>query len=354
MRYIYIFFIFLFFGCGGGDGENRSDIDKDIAAQDDIKRTIFDKEFYKQWYLAKNDEFYRLHKIDKNAHIHGEKYYGVYGGKGVKIVVIDNGLDIDTKDLKGAIKDTFNVRNSDKNVSFVNTHGTMVTSIIGARANDIGIYGLANKSEIVFLKYEYKFLTNQSAEIFKKAKEYNPDIINCSFNLSHVGDEEIEIIKDLAKNGRDGKGVLIVFSAGNENTISTTQSNIPEVISVGSTNQFNKKTIRSNYGKNLDILAPGGEEGSLGIFSIAPNNTITSDIGTSFAAPIVSGVIAMMLEANPNLTRDEVESILHTTADKIGDVDYDQNGFNTFYGYGKINATKAIEEAIKYSSFNNL
>lgn len=349
MRYLFFVFVFIFLGCGGGSGNGAVDEDKTEQADKTpiVKTDIKDRYFPQQWYLAKNDEFYALHGVDENAHIHGEKYYGTYQGRGVKIVVIDDGLDESLEDLNGAITDTFNVEKNSSDVSYTDSHGTMVTGIIGARANDIGIYGLANKSEIVFLKYEYKFSSNQATKIFKKAKEYNPDIINCSFNLNDVSDEEIEIIRDLAKNGRDGKGALVVFSAGNENIISSTESSILEVISVGSTNQYNQKTERSSYGQNLDILAPGGEEGSLGILSLSLEGNVTTNIGTSFAAPIVSGVIAMMLEANPNLTRDEVEDILHKTADKIGDEDYDENGFNFFYGYGKINATKAIEEALR-------
>ncbi len=69
--------------------------------------------------------------------------------------------------------------------------------------------------------------------------------------------------------------------------------------------------------------------------------------GTSASAPLVSGVVAMMLEANPNLKSWEVQEILKNSADKIGDIGY-EDGFNAWYGYGKVNIQKAIKMSLSF------
>lgn len=348
MKYIFALVAILFIGCGGG-GSTASEPKEE---KEPIKlKSINDENFTQQWYLAKNDEFYKTHNINKNAHIHAGDYFGIYRGKDVKIAVIDNGLDVNHPDLKGAISSTYNVRKENEDVShdYNENHGTLVTGIIGARANEIDIFGIASESTISFFKYEYKLYADQATKIFKKVKELDPDIVNCSFGGTYeVSEEEKQIIKDLAKNGRGGKGTIIVFSSGNRNIMTSSEAAIPEVISVGATNKDNNRSSYSNCSPYLDILAPGGD-GGLKILSLSTDNTLAKKDGTSFAAPIVSGVIAMMLEANPDLTRDEVEYILHTTADKIpaqGYESYDSKGFNRCYGYGKLNAKKAIEASL--------
>jgi len=71
-------------------------------------------------------------------------------------------------------------------------------------------------------------------------------------------------------------------------------------------------------------------------------NDENSFIGTSASAPIVTGVIALMLEKNPNITRIEVEQALQNQSDKIGNLDY-VDGFNEYYGYGKVNVGWLLE-----------
>ncbi|MDQ7067477.1 MAG: S8 family serine peptidase [Sulfurimonas sp.] len=161
----------------------------------------------------------------------------------------------------------------------------------------------------------------------------------------------------LSNNGRDGKGTIIVFASGNDDQdMGNDESAIPEVISVGATDSENLRAYYSNFGLNLDLVAPGGyylgittldSMGDKGLASLDDNYLLFDDVdgafvGTSAAAPIVSGIIAIMLEKNPNLTRVEIENILKNSSDKIGNVPY-QNGRNNYYGYGKVNLTNAMQ-----------
>ncbi len=319
----------VFISCGGGSYNENNQIYKNIK----------DKYFYKQWYLANDEKFSKANDINLNANIHLGDYYKKYRGRGVKIVVIDNGIYADNDDL--------NIINLSENEE---EHGTKVAGIIAAKANKIGIYGIANESEVYFLGYdERNFEDMQIIELFKKANELGADIINCSWGTDDVSEAVKEYIVELAKNGRDGKGILFVFANNNRGKISPNdESQIPEVISVGSTDTKNLRAGYSGYGKYLDVLAPGGDRSNdenRQIISLSSNGGVGYDAGTSFSAPIVSGVLALILQSNPNLTRAQIEQILQKTSDKIGANDY-QNGHNIYYGYGKINAKKAIDEAL--------
>jgi len=314
--------------------------------------------YYQQWYLEYNSTFYSENNINENAHIHSENLLKSHTGNGIKIAIIDDGLDITHEDLKDSIIATYNVITKTTNVSHTNQneyHGTAVTGIIGARVNSKGIQGIASKSQIIFLKYKENMSDSETIELFNKAQEFGADIINCSWGTYDVSQSVKDKIIDLSNNGRDGKGIIIVFACGNDNQdMKNDESSIPEVISVGATDKDNLRAWYSNYGANLDVVAPGGyyvgittldDMGTNGVASLDNNyllyNDVNSFIGTSASAPIVSGVVALMLEKNPNLTRIEVENILKSNSDKIGNLQY-ENGRNNYYGYGKINLTKIM------------
>lgn len=318
--------------------------------------------FSQQWYLDINEPFYANNSINSSAHIDPDKYLETLGGRGVKIAIIDDGLDVKHEDLNNSLIASYDVSTKSDDVTHENKyfyHGTAVTGIIGARANSTGIYGIANKSEIIFLKFKESMSDSQTIELFNKAEEFNADIINCSWGTYDVSDSVKETIQNLSINGRDGKGIIIVFAAGNDNRdLGNDESAIPEVISVGSSNKYNIRSAYSNHGEYLDILAPGGVDlgittldntGSDGIASVDEDYLLFNDSnyfhGTSASAPIVTGVVALLLEKNPNLTREEVEDILKNSSDKIGSILY-ENGRNNYYGYGKINLSQAISDSI--------
>ncbi|MBS9782622.1 MAG: S8 family serine peptidase [Arcobacter sp.] len=343
-----LIFGFLFISCSGSSNNQKEE-----------RNAIKDPYYYQQWYSHRNNNFYRQHTINQKASINPSNGSISYTGKGIKIAVIDDGLDVLHEDLVGTIEKTYDIFSRSSNVSHIKQedyHGTAVTGIIAARANNIGIKGIANNSKIIFLKNIENMSDSQTIELFNKAEEFGADIINCSWGTYNVSQIVKEKIQNLAKNGRNGKGTIFVFAAGNDTEdIQNDESNIKEVISVGASNKYNLRTYYSNYGDNLDILAPGG--GDIGITTldgmgnkgVSINNSyllfddFNHFIGTSASAPIVSASIALLLEKNPNLTRKEVENILKQTADKIGEISY-IDGRNDYYGYGKLNLFKALEK----------
>lgn len=305
-------------------------------------------DFSSQWYINYNKSFYTQNGIDKDASIHVGDVLDKYSGKGVKIAVIGDDLDTSHEDLKDAIIKTYGIKNSKKPHYLVSNHGTAVTGIIAARVNHKGIRGIAPDAKIIFLKHKTQMSAKETIALFNKAAAFGADIINCSWVSFEVKKEVRKKIADLAKNGRDGKGIVIVFSVGNGNQPNIlNESSVPEVIAVGATNKYNKRAWYSNFGKSLDVMAPGGNYIGLptlnGInhkyLTYKKPNTFT---GTSAATAVVSGVVALMLEKDPNLTSKKIQNILKATADKIGNLSY-KLGRNDKYGYGKINLLKIMK-----------
>jgi subtilisin family serine protease len=364
-------------GCGSSDTTTSTSDTSDVSDTSEVNTTLDDTNisgfiepyYSQQWALDINSNFYSRNAINTDAHIHPNGLYSTYTGNGIKVAIIDDGLDVSHEDLVGAISATYDLATQSTNVAQTYStayHGTAVTGIVGARANNIGVRGVACKSRILFLKYKPSMTDTETIELFDKAAAFGADIISNSWGTGNVSPAVKAKIVDLANNGRGGKGISIVFACGNGDPVfhigedmGNDESAIPEVISVGATNKYNERTIYSNYGANLDIMAPGGE--SLGITTLDPMgsnggasidedyllyNDSNGFVGTSAATPIVSGVVALMLEKNPNLTRAEIENILKSSADKIGTVGYDADGRNDYYGYGKINLSSIFSSFI--------
>ena len=314
--------------------------------------------FEEQWAINYDATFYIKNSINADAHIHLGNNLKTYSGNNVTIAIIDDGFDLNHDELVSSLSVSFNNEDLSTDVSQDNNeiHGTAVSGIIAARKNSIGMQGLAYNSNIVYIKYSDSATDSDTIRLFQKAEDLGADIINCSWGTGDVSDAVRDKIIELSNNGRNGKGTIIVFASGNDNEdLGNDESNIEEVISVGASNKFNRVTVYSNYGDNLDILAPGGEYlgittldplGSDGIASNDENYLLYDDanrfVGTSASAPIVSGVIALMLQKNPELTRIEIENLLKNNADKIGTFPY-VDGKQLYYGYGKINLSRIME-----------
>jgi len=344
------FLLILLSACGGSGSDETSSSQTALGSEPYL---------YQQWYIEENTTFYTQYSIDQDAHIHSGDLLNFYSGDGIKIAIIDDGLDTSHEDLQGAVVNSFDIATYSTDVSPSTTtayHGTAVTGIIAARVNHVGIQGIASNAQIIFLKYKAEMSDSETIELFNKAQEFGADIINCSWGTYNVSPAVKDKIVDLANNGRGGKGTIIVFSCGNDDQdMGNDESAIPEVIAVGATDRDNLRTWYSNYGKELDVMAPGGyylgittldPMGNNGVASVDENYLLYNDSnafdGTSASAPIVSAAIALLLEKNPDLSRVEIENILNNSSDKIGNVAY-ENGRNDYYGYGKINLTRLLQ-----------
>jgi len=354
-----VLLVFFIAGCGSSSDQQSVPLAPVTPPDILLPTEILDPLYQEQWYLNLDTNFYNSNNIDLDAHIHAANYLVEHTGIGIKIAIIDDGLDVAHEDLKTAVTRTYDLATGGVDVShstLSDFHGTAVTGILGARPNNLGIKGVASNAELFFLKYKSAMTDSETISLFNKANEWGADIINNSWGTGNVSQAVKDTIIALSKNGRNGKGINIVFAAGNDNELmGDDESSIPEVISVGATDKDNLRARYSDFGPELDVMAPGGDflgistldpMGSAGVASLDANYLLYNDAngfaGTSATAAIVSGVIALLLEINPELSSTEISDLLHNTADKIGTLDYDLDGRNDYYGYGKVNVSTAI------------
>jgi len=341
--------LFYLFGCGSSDGG--------VADKNPFNITSFnpytDEGFAYEWHL----KVVNSTSISSDSHINIYDAWKKTRGNGVKIAVIDYDFNNLNEDLTSNVIATYD---TETNTTIVkkdkNPHGTACASIIASPKNDIGVIGVAPEAKLILIDANLT-VDDQKIRAFQKAKELGADIISCSWCFyNSLSDELNSTIKDMYDNN-----IVVIFASGNNdidldpnNTNSynyEVEAELPWVIGVGATTEENKKADYSNYGNNIDILAPGGKDGG-GVFTIDGyyNDTYDYFDGTSASAPIVAGVVALMLSVNPNLTPDQVREILISTADKIEPdiANYDSNGFSHTHAYGKVNASAAVAKALTY------
>gem|GEM_PF-6173905 len=259
-----------------------------------------------------------------------------------------NGIDDDGNGLIDDWKG-WNYANNSNDVRTINFHGTQVSGIIGAKTNNnhgiAGIAGGNNNEGVKILPYCIGIAQPLGAvldDAIIEAVDNGVKVIQLSLSVAQTNAIDNAIQYAINRN------VIIICASGNgsSNNIPYPASN-NNVIAVGATDQNEIRANFSNFGNNLDIVAPG-----VGIYGLDLNdNYITSD-GTSFAAPQVSAVAALIYSINPSLTVQEVRDILETTADKVGGYNYTivgghPNGtWDDEMGYGRLNAKKAVETII--------
>jgi subtilisin family serine protease/subtilisin-like proprotein convertase family protein len=280
------------------------------------------------------------------------------GDSTIKIAIIDTGVDTNHVDLEGNMTHGLGWNCADDNPwAHDHGHGTSCAGIAaGVGNNTIGITGIAYKCKII----PYKAIAGISAYhfyacAFTRAWQNGADVISNSWGqVGGASSLLYNAISDAARYGRGGKGCVICFASGNENTSPMRFPAIihPDIIVVGGLTPCNKRksptdgcsgeTWGASFGHNLDVVAP-----CVKIYATAGGDTYTPSFnGTSSATPNTAGVCALMLSANPNLTRKEVEAYLYLTAEKVGPYTYDSvrtyGNWNQEMGYGRVNARLAL------------
>lgn len=262
----------------------------------------------------------------------------------VKVAVIDSGIDMAHPDLAGNI-DTQNAYDIVKNAALqedLTGHGTHVAGIISAQANNgVGIAGISYNAKLVPInvfqyayedgKWDYVAYTSDVIRAIDYARGVSSvKVINMS-----MGGYRDDTLSHQAIIRAYNQGIVSVCAGGNDGVGQPTYpSDYEECISVIPTDSGNVRPGWANYNQYKDIAAPG-----VSIVSTVPGGYQQKN-GSSMAAPVVSGVIALLYSYNPGLTIAQVKDVLYKTADDLG-----ASGKDVFYGYGKINAQKALAYA---------
>ncbi|MER2267592.1 DUF4214 domain-containing protein [Methylobacterium oxalidis] len=322
-----------------------------------------------------------------------------YRGAGIRIAIIDDGFDYTHPDLSGAYQRSwdFDARDRDDDAyasAAGDNHGTAVAGVIAASANGQGMVGVAYGATITGFRIAYSDPgTDPYAEALSRGRGYSfveagtgatvsvpgLDVVNASaafagpftddFGLPVFAGSAAALLEN-ARAGRGGLGITTVFAAGNsraagENVNYHNYQNSPYTIAVAATDLTGKILPVSTPGAALLVSAPGNDiytTDRLGSAGYSPANYF-APTGTSFAAPLVSGIVALMLEANPGLGYRDVQEILAYSArqtDTANAATWATNGaanlnggglhFSQDYGFGLADATAAVRLAESWQS----
>ncbi|NJN97563.1 MAG: peptidase S8, partial [Anaerolineales bacterium] len=316
----------------------------ELLARGDVAYATYN---YKIYALGDpNDTYYGNQWGLNNAQDHdidAPEAWNIYtGGSNVTIAVIDTGVDLYHPDLAAKIVAGKTIISNDP-VKYPigsppdddNGHGTHVAGIAAASGNNgKGIAGVSWGAKVMPLKVLASNGSGSTADLAEAiiyAANNGAKIINMSLGAScGSGWPDVEE----AVNYALGKGVLLVAASGNNySTPVMCPGAINGVMAVGATDSNDNRPSYSTYGTALDVAAPGS-----GIYSTYYGGGYRYLDGTSMASPHVAGLAALLWSFAPTLNYSEVESLIEQTADDLGTV-----GKDDYYGYGRINAQRALE-----------
>ncbi|KMY56295.1 hypothetical protein AC623_18320 [Bacillus sp. FJAT-27231] len=261
-------------------------------------------------------------------------------GKGVKVGILDSGIDTKHPDLQvagGACMMTILRIDGCKNsYNDDNGHGTHVAGIIAAKNNSIGVVGVAPNAQIYSIKVLDKLGDGTTSTMMagvEWAIKNKMDIINISITSPY----EDDYLHRMIQRAYDS-GVLVVAAAGNEGEPLTGEpssvqypAKFPEVIAVSSVDANKGHGSLASIGKEVELTAPGEK-----IYSTYPTTIKTSEpvgyrtlSGTSMASPYVVGLAALYKEKYPEMSNKRIRMLLQKNA-----IDLGASGRDDFYGYG--------------------
>jgi len=287
-----------------------------------------------------------------------EAWESGFFGQGVRVGIIDDAFLTSHPDMQFIF--TYNVAFENRDVdpkTSEDIHGTSTLAVIAAKSqNGISMTGISPKVDIVAVNglhyVDPTILTEKYIEAMQIMQDQNVRVLNCSFGTQGVVNDALkDAFYELSTNGGNGLGTLILFSSGNEglSTHESDETTIPEVVAVGAVESDGMRAEYSTYGTFLKFVAPV----HFATIDITDDNfdSFMVAAGTSYSAPVVTGVASLVLSANPYLSRDQLLRILIENAKKVGPYSYEtipgsMCKWNKEMGYGIPDAYASIQEAL--------
>jgi subtilisin-like proprotein convertase family protein len=369
-----------------------------------------DEQFSDQWHLYSESHGAAPDiEPDADAAVY-QAWQITKGSRDIVVAVLDDGFELSHPDFQGLGKVV-------EPVDFVggddaplpgsgDYHGTPCAGVAVAEENGSSCVGVAPECAFMPVRFPLGGSDPWLIEIFEYVSQ-RAHVASCSWGMS-PGDYDLHSsVRDtfaqlIRSGGKDGRGLVIVFAAGNydaplNTTVdypirwlgrdSTGQWRIfqatgrivngypahPDTIAVSACTSLKRKSLYSNWGREISVAAPSDNFDPTSYDTLSGRGITTTDNeyygddftpgkrythsfgGTSSATPLVAGVAALVKSASPSLTALEIKDIIERTADKIEDPSTDplyghakgtyQDGHSEWFGYGKVNALRAVQEA---------
>mmetsp|Transcript_139 Transcript_139/g.287 ORF Transcript_139/g.287 Transcript_139/m.287 type:complete len:634 (-) Transcript_139:75-1976(-) len=329
-----------------------------------------DPSYYLQWHLQNLGAVKGEDLIDLDI---VKAWKAGYDGSGVIVGVVDSQMDHNLPDLKenivGSLCKDFNFGTPDSKWP---DHAAAVSGLIAAEAgNKYCGAGVAYNAGLALLRLLDGSVSDATEAAALSYQNDEIDIYSCNWGPSDDGDTlagpgplTADVLEQGAKTGRNNKGSIYVWAAGNGNQRSDNcnydgYANSPYTIAVGSVNSYGVYSSFSEPCAAMLTTAPGGEETDdslVGITTTDSQDCASDFTGTDYAAPQVAGVVALMLQANPDLSWRDVQAILIESSrivlngEEKGTVNgWQLNGGGLYhhdhYGFGFLNASEAVFKA---------
>jgi len=357
------------------------------AGQDASSPGVFpnDPYFPQQWHLHNTGQSGGTPGADIRA---PEAWKITTGDPNIIIAVIDTGVDTKHADLIDNLVPGYDFYDNDAQPDpatgdMSNAHGTACAGLVAAKGNNgVGVTGVTWNCKIMPIRTisfrvdgtQVETTEADTATAFRWAARNGADVLTYSWGQASplpAVQSAIVDVTNLGGMGRHGKGCIVLACSDNDNGPVRYPAKYPEVIAVGATDHDDQRCRYSNYGPELDVVAPSapgytaqdwwsthgrGWVWTTDISGVAGYNTLAPGIvdytafaGTSAATPIAAGVVALILSVEPNLTGEEIRHFLERSAKDLGDP-----GRDDYYGWGRVDARAALDMVLaKRADLNN-
>lgn len=324
-----------------------------------------------------SDQWNLYYATDTNVDINAESAWSITkGNANISVAMFDTGVELDHPDLMAGLIQGYDAPSNTypaggpSDLTEYNAHGTKCAGVIAAQHNNnIGLAGIAPDAKVMPIRM-FVLESSTSSDFVSSinyAISHGASIVNMSWHTSDYSGVMQYAIQNAVLNGRNGKGCVFVTAAGVYLTdgMSYFPRYVDDVIVVGGTNKCGYPTGAycpdgdsggpCNTGDRLSVMAP-----AISIPTTKTNHQYHYGVATSISSAQVSGVAALILSANPQLTARQVRYVLESTAQRPGPYVYSTTGLHpngpwcSDMGYGLVDAWAAVQKAQQLLSVNDL